>query len=86
LTSSFAEREDSHFMGKEAARRALEAQLGHRAPEGLERLSEEELSDLGEAVKLARRRQAAALADAGERALNRIPRLLRGPIRKIAGG
>ena len=33
----------------------------------------------------ARRRQAKALADAGDRALGQIPRLLRGPVRRIVG-
>ena len=72
-------------MTKEAARRALEAQLGARAPKGLSVLSAEELHDLAEIVRDARDRQAAVLAEAGDRALQRIPRLLRGPIRKIAG-
>ena len=73
-------------MSKDAARRALEAQLGSRAPKGLHALSADELTDLSEAVRTARRRQAEALTVAGERALSRIPRLLRGPIRKVAGG
>lgn len=72
-------------MSKDAARRALEAQLGASAPEGLLALSEAELNDLAEAIQAARRRQTASLAEAGERALNRIPRLLRGPVRKVVG-
>ena len=73
-------------MSKDAGRRALEAQLGTRVPNGVARLPEAELQDLAEAIRAARRRQAAALAEAGERALSRIPRLLRGPVRKVAGG
>lgn len=73
-------------MSKDAARRALEAQLDTKVPKGVAALSEEDLQDLADAVRAARRRQAAALAEAGERALNRIPRLLRGPVRKVAGG
>ena len=73
-------------MSKDAARRALEAQLGKKLPKGVGALPEDELKDLAEAVRAARRRQGEALAEAGERALNRIPRLLRGPVRKVAGG
>ncbi len=72
-------------MSTDAARRALEAQLGGSAPAGVRALSETELNDLAEAVQSARRRQTASLAEAGDRALNRIPRLLRGPVRKIVG-
>jgi hypothetical protein len=86
LTAALVGREDAHPMSKEAARRALEAQLGQSVPRGVARLSAEELNDLADAVRLARRRQAEALSEAGERALHRIPRLLRGPIRKVAGG
>lgn len=73
-------------MSKEAARHALEAQLGTSIPKGVRALDEDELQDLADAIRAARRRQAEALAEAGERALNRIPRLLRGPVRKVAGG
>jgi len=72
-------------MSKDASRRALEAQLDDRLPRGFSVLSAAELDDLADAVRSARRRQAAALAEAGERALARIPRLLRGPIKKITG-
>ena len=72
-------------MSKDAARRALEAQLGSSVPRGVRALSETELNDLAEAVQSARRRQTASLAEAGDRALNRIPRLLRGPVKKIVG-
>ena len=73
-------------MSKDAGRRALKEQLGNRLPKGVTALADEELEDLAEAVRAARRRQAKALADAGERALNKIPRVLRGPVRKAAGG
>ncbi len=73
-------------MSKDAGRRALEAQLGARVPKGVGALAEDQLEDLAEAVRAARRRQAQALAEAGERALSRIPRVLRGPVRKVAGG
>jgi hypothetical protein len=64
---------------------ALCRQLGGSAPEGLKRLEAEHLHDLAEAVRDARHRQAAALADAGDRALGHVPRLLRVPIRRIVG-
>ncbi len=84
MTSVLAARQDAG-VSKEAARRRLEARLGKRVPRGVSLLSAAELEDLVEAVETARHRQAGALAEAADRALNRIPRLLRGPIRKIAG-
>ncbi len=63
----------------------LQAQLGATVPEGVQQLDREELLDLAAAVRDARHRQAAALAQAGERALGHIPRLLRGPIRRVVG-
>jgi ribosomal 50S subunit-associated protein YjgA (DUF615 family) len=64
---------------------ALEAQLGSEPPAGLARLSEDELNDLATAIRDARRRQAAEIEAAAERALGYVPRLLRGPIRKVVG-
>lgn len=63
----------------------LRALLGPAAASALARLDDSELRDLSAAVADARRRQAQALAAAGERALSLIPRLLRGPVRKIVG-
>jgi hypothetical protein len=54
-------------------------------PDGLRELADEELADLAAAVADARHRQAAALAEAGDRALSHIPRLLRGPVKRIVG-
>ena len=51
----------------------------------LRRLSAAELTHLSQAIRGARRRESKALAQAGERALGHIPRLLRGPVRKIVG-
>jgi hypothetical protein len=62
---------------------ALNAQLGGAAPDALRQLSAEELADLDAAIREARHRQAKALADAGDRALDHIPRLLRAPVRRI---
>ena len=67
------------------ALRAVESQLRARPPKGLSSLSEEELEDLAEALLDARHRQAAELQAAGEKAFGHIPRLLRGPIRKVMG-
>lgn len=63
----------------------LATELGGAAPKGLSRLSDDELRDLTGAIEAARRRQAQALAQAGERALSHIPRLLRGPVRRVLG-
>jgi hypothetical protein len=64
---------------------ALRAQLGDSAPDSLRTLSETELRDLSDALADARHRQAAALAAAADRALSHIPRMLRGPIKRIVG-
>ena len=65
--------------------RMLETQLGARLPKGVRGLSHEQLRDLATAVSGARRRQAAELNAAGDKALGHIPRLLRGPVRKVLG-
>jgi hypothetical protein len=69
----------------EEAFEALRAQLGGELPEGLRKLNREQLVHLDAAVREARHRQAQALAAAGDRALRHVPRLLRGPIRRITG-
>lgn len=69
----------------EQAFAALEAQLGSKPPAGLARLDTGELHDLTEAVREARRRQAAEIDAVADRALGFVPRVLRGPIRKIVG-
>jgi hypothetical protein len=73
-------------MSRDAAIKVLSRQLGQTPPPGIRALSDRELLDLAGAIEHARHRQAAALQEAGERALGRIPRLLRGPVKKIAGG
>ena len=62
---------------------SLEDELRGPVPAGIRGLTDAERQDLADAIADARRRQAAALADAGERAFNQIPRLLRGPIRRM---
>jgi hypothetical protein len=62
---------------------ALRARLGDTPPEALRALTGSELNDLVTAITDARLRQSEALAAAGERALGYIPRLLRGPVRRV---
>lgn len=64
---------------------ALSKQLRGNAPDALRELSDQELADLSAAIADARHRQAAALSEAGDRALRHIPRLLRGPIKRVVG-
>jgi hypothetical protein len=64
--------------------RTLAEQVGS-LPEGIAALAEEHRRDLGEAVLDARRRQAAALAKAGDESLRYVPALLRPAIRKAVG-
>ena len=71
-------------MGEEAIAE-LATQLRADPPPALAALRPEDLKDLTDAVRDARRRQAAELAAAGEQAYGHIPRLLRGPIRKVLG-
>ena len=64
---------------------ALEAQLGSPPPAGVARLEANEIADLTSAIRDARRRQAAQIEGVGDRTLSFVPRLLRGPIRRIVG-
>jgi hypothetical protein len=65
--------------------KALEKQLGGPPPDGFSRLSAEQLQDLADAILDARHRQSAELAAAGDQALGHIPKLLRGPLRRVLG-
>lgn len=65
--------------------RALQSELRAPAPEGFARLTDPQLADLAQAVAQTRRQQAAQLAAAGDQAFGHIPKLLRGPIRRILG-
>lgn len=69
----------------ESALSQLREQLSGDVPRGTSRLGEADLRDLAHAIRDARHREGEALAAAGERALERVPRLLRGPIRKVVG-
>lgn len=63
--------------------KALAKELRDTPPDSLGELSDEQLQDLTAAVRDARHRQAAELSAAGDRAASHIPRLLRGPVRKV---
>jgi hypothetical protein len=61
----------------------LEAALGGALPDGVRALRPEHLDHLAGALTAARASQERALAAAGERSLRFVPRLLRGPVRKV---
>jgi hypothetical protein len=62
---------------------AIERELAASPPAGTSRLTSQQQDDLAGAIRDAKDRQAAALAAAGEQALWLIPRVLRGPIRRL---
>jgi hypothetical protein len=64
---------------------ALAGELGDDLPKALKRLEPDQLTDLAQAIAATRQRQSDAFAAGSERALGMIPRLLRGPIRRIVG-
>ncbi len=61
----------------------LQAQLRAEPPAGMRALSGDQMRHLADAIAAARHRQAEALNRAGEEAFGYVPRLLRGPIRRI---
>jgi hypothetical protein len=65
--------------------KALDEQLGAPAPRSLAALTDAQVRDLADSVRAARHRQTAELAAGGEQALRHIPKLLRGPVRKVVG-
>ena len=69
----------------ESGAQRLEAALGGSLPDGARALEPRHLEHLAATVREARRQQAAELAAAGERGLRFVPRLLRGPLRKVLG-
>ena len=68
------------------ALRALEAELGGRAPVGLKTLSDADLRAFTTLLHDAKVRQSEALEAAIEHSLEIVPRLVRGPVRKILFG
>ena len=74
-------------MNRAVAHDALASELGAKPPKGVtERLTEEETDRLAQTIRAARDHQRRQLQEAGEAAFKHIPRLLRGPIRKVVGG
>jgi hypothetical protein len=63
----------------------LREQLRSDPPSAVVALAEEDLHHLAEAIRTARARQAAALEHAADQGFSYVPRLLRGPIRRIVG-
>ena len=61
----------------------IERELAASPPSGLGRLTSQQRDDLARAIREAKHRQATALAAAGEQALGLIPRIFRGPIRRL---
>ncbi|MGA8258121.1 MAG: hypothetical protein WB767_16250 [Nocardioides sp.] len=61
----------------------LERELGTSLPPDLATLTDADLARLAKILKAARHQQAAALAEATDRGLSFIPRLLRGPVTKV---
>jgi hypothetical protein len=66
--------------------RALEAELGGRAPDGLHALTATQLRAFTVVLHDAKRRQSDALQSAVDEALEIVPRMVRGPVRKILFG
>lgn len=69
-----------------SARKALESELGTVPPAGLKKLSAAEVQHLADCVGTAKREQARELNRALSDALNVLPRVLRGPVKKAVGG
>jgi len=65
------------------ARNALEQELDDRVPDGLQKLKDGELSDLAERLQAAKQRQSEALDKGIDEALEIVPRLARGSVRKM---
>ena len=66
--------------------RALESELGAPPPDGLQALAATDLRSLTALLRAAKERQSQALDAAVEEALEIVPRMVRGPVRKILFG
>ncbi|MGH9136247.1 MAG: hypothetical protein ACRD0G_04260 [Acidimicrobiales bacterium] len=64
---------------------ALRAELGAEELAGFESLDDADVRRLTDLVAAAKRDQAQAVRTGRQKALDQVPRLLRGPVRKIAG-
>jgi hypothetical protein len=67
-------------------RRALEAELDGHPPDGLHTLEDRDLTDLADRLREAKQRQSRALEVGIDDALEIVPRLVRGPVRRILFG
>jgi hypothetical protein len=74
---------DPRALDGDEARAELARQLGGEVPDGLSVLSPAELAALAEMVGEARERQSMALRDAAHQALDKVPAILRRPIRRM---
>jgi hypothetical protein len=70
----------------ENAERILKSELGGKAPHGLDGLTEADMSSFAGILHDAKRRQSRELEEAVDQALEIVPRLLRGTIRRILFG
>ncbi|MBO9523058.1 MAG: hypothetical protein J7518_16115 [Nocardioidaceae bacterium] len=68
------------------ARARLETLYGGSLPPALGALTEEQHARLADAVDAARARQKQALREATDSGLDFVPKLLRGPVRKVLFG
>ena len=68
------------------AHKALDDELGSRPPDGLQALAAADLRELAGLLRDAKRRQSEELEAAIEEALEIVPRMARGPVRKILFG
>ncbi len=66
--------------------RALEAELGGPPPEGLSALTDAQLGAFTAMLGEAKRRQSGALESAVLQSLEIVPRMVRGPVRKMLFG
>ncbi|MEA2156604.1 MAG: hypothetical protein QOE11_2744 [Solirubrobacteraceae bacterium] len=64
----------------------LEEELGARIPEGMGALSDDELQTLAGLLREAKASQAQELEEGVEGSLEIVPRLMRGPVRKMLFG
>jgi hypothetical protein len=68
------------------ARARLEKEYGGPLPPGLSALTTDQQAILADAIEAARVRQARALAKATDGGLDFVPKLLRGPVKKVLFG
>jgi hypothetical protein len=68
------------------AERILKSELGGKTPHGMDLLAEADMAAFAGVLHDAKRRQSQALQDAVDQALEIVPRLLRGAIRRILFG